>query len=122
MDDIIDLEPKITLMFSAYHGKETFTFTKDEILQIATMPPKNRNFEYKLSLQNNSFFAIRDMNEFQYYYKSGSGTRSSTAIYYFPNIAKKIFKVINDLDFWEEDEDFPIILITEQDYMPNEPI
>ncbi len=122
MDDIIELESKIVLMFKAYHGKESFIFTKSEILQIATMHAKKKNTENKISLQNNSFFAIRDMNEFQYTYKSGGGTRGSAAIYYFPNIAKKIFKAINDLDFSEEDEDFPIIIITEQDYMPNEPI
>ena len=113
----MDLEPKITLMFAVYHGEETFSFTKEEILQIATMPAKKKNSENKLSLQKNSFFAIRDMNEFQYYYKSGSGTRSSAGIYYFPNIAKKIFKVINEPIYFNLDENYQIINITEEDYI-----
>ncbi|RXJ80168.1 hypothetical protein [Arcobacter sp. F2176] len=120
MYDIIELEPKIVLMFKAYHGEESFTFTKSDVLKIATMPGKKWNTENKISLQNNHFFAIRDMNEFQYYYISGSGTRGSSAIYYFPNIAKKIFEAINELGFG--DEDYPIIKITEQDYFLNEPI
>lgn len=78
---------------------------------------QKKNSEYKLSLQNESFVAIRDLNEFQYYYKSGSGTRSSTAIYYFPNIAKKIFEVLNNLTSLYEDEIYPIINITEHDYI-----
>lgn len=40
MDYFVDSEIKITLMFVAYHGKESFSFTKNEILQIATMPAK----------------------------------------------------------------------------------
>lgn len=117
MDDIIDLEPKIILKFTAYYGEESFIFTKEEILQIATMPSKNNDCVNKLSLQKNCFFAIRDMNEFQYYYKSGSSTRSSTAVYYFPNIAKEIFKVINESIDLNSDENYQIINITEQDYI-----
>ncbi|ADG93147.1 hypothetical protein Arnit_1491 [Arcobacter nitrofigilis DSM 7299] len=119
MDDVMNLEPKITLIFAAYHGEETFTFTKDEILKIATMPAKNYNSENKISLQNNRFFAIRDMNEFQYYYRSGTGTRGSASIFYFPNIAKKIFKVINEPIYLNSDGYNQIINITEQDYMMN---
>lgn len=109
----MDLESKIALKFNTYHGEETFIFTKDEILQIATMPAKNKNAEYKISLQNNTFFAIRYMNKFQYYYKSGNGTRSSTTIYYFPNIAKKIFEIINEPVLLDENKNYSIISISE---------
>ena len=122
MDYFIDSEPKIILMFVAYHGKESFCFTKEEVLKIATMPARKVNSENKLSLDNDSFFAIRDINKFQYYYKSGGGSRSSTAEYYFPNIAKKIFKVLHELDYVNSDEDYPIINITEEDYINYDPI
>jgi len=122
MYEFDDEQPKVCIKFPHGYGFDMFFFSIDEAKTLMEMEPVIHGADgedsHKIEIESNRFFAIRNNDEFQYYYKPSThatGSKTSWSIFSYANFIDKVADAIREFSYWKSGDDYPTVILDDND-------